>query len=735
MQSNLERFDISTISWLEETLAVRPDISRSRLVKEFCEEFDWRAPNGCLQKTGCALALQKIQDLGLINLPAPHPTPLLDPARRQGLELYDRLGLACSLPELGEIKLVVVNGNRQRSRLWRRLMESWHPLQNGNLCGAQIRYLIESEHGGLLGGLSFSSAAWRLAARDHWIGWSDQTRAQRLGLVVNNSRFLILPQIRVANLASRVLGFASQRVAEDWETRYAVRPVLLETFVDPAVYRGTCYRAANWQFTGQTTGRGRQDEGDLSRPKDIYLLPLQPDFRQVLGGCPPASPEDWAEEEFSHSVLGDRRLHKRLFKLARNFFAHPQGSIPSACGNKAAVKAAYRFFQHPAVNMDNILAGHQVATADRIRRHQGVVLAVQDTTTLNYHTHATTDDLGPIDARGTQGLLVHDTMAFTTEGVPLGLIDIQYWARPEKKGKNPVSESGKWLASFEATKSVHQTCPRKLMVSVGDREADFYDLFTQVEPDGPQLLVRAMHSRKLLDSEHSVWLHLQRTYPAGTIEVQIPARGGRKARVANLDVHYDRVTLAPPGNKRHHPPIQLWAVLARETQPPSGVAPLEWQLLTTVATDTFEDACERVAWYTKRWGIEVFHRTLKNGGCNIEQRQLGTGDRLAACLALDMVVAWRLYYMTKIGKHVPDLPCTAFLSEDEWRALVSYSRQDKSPAAPPTTREATLMIARLGGYQDRKGKFPGNTTIARGVEALTWITVSWRMYLNTYGPP
>jgi len=364
-----------------------------------------------------------------------------------------------------------------------------------------------------------------------------------------------------------------------------------------------------------------------------------------------------------------------------------------------------------------------------------VVLAVQDTTTLNYHTHGATDDLGPIDAKGTRGLLVHDTMAFTSEGVPLGLIDVQCWARPEKRGKNPVSESGKWLAAFEATRTMNQACPKQLMVGVGDREADFYDLFTLAQADGPQLLVRAMHHRKLLDSDLSVWLHIQRTPVAGTIEVHVPARGGRKARIATLEVHYDRVTLAPPTNKRQLPPIPVWAVLASEKQPPKGTAPLEWLLLTTVATATFEEACERVAWYTKRWGIELFHRTLKSGGCNIEQRQLGTADRLSACLALDMVVAWRLYYMTKIGVHAPDLPCTVFLEEDEWRALVAYSRRDHKPAAPPTTREATLMIARLGGYQDRKGKSPGNTTIARGVAALTWITYSWRMFIDAHGPP
>ena len=735
MQSNLDRFDISSIQWIEDTIFSEPDITRTRLAQLFCERFNWRAANGNIQRTGCAIAMQRLQSLGVIQLPAPRSTPLLDPSRRRKLDPYDRSQLVCSLAQLGEITLLPVNGNKGRIDLWRRMMETFHPLKSGHVCGAQIRYLIDTERGGLVGGLAFSSAAWRLSARDRWIGWTEEMRAERLGLVVNNSRFLILPQVKVANLASRVLGLTGQRIADDWEARYAVRPVLLETFVDPEAYRGTCYRAANWIPVGRTTGRGRQDNGDLTRPKDIYLLPLTPDFRQTLGGMEPRPPEDWAEEEFGRVDLGDSRLRKRLFHLARDFFAKPQVNIPAACGSKAAVKAAYRFFQHPAVSMESILEGHYAATTDRVRQHRGVVLAVQDTTTLNYHSHTTTDDLGPIDAKGTRGLLVHDTMAFTGAGIPLGLVDVQYWAREEKKGKNPVSESRKWLKSFEATGRMNQACPKQLMVSVGDREADFYELFTSVKPNGPQLLVRAMHHRKLVNSDTTVWLHLERTPVTGVIDIQIPARGGRKARVATLEVHYDQVTLKPPANNRTQPPMQLWAVLAREKETAPGVTPLEWLLYTTVATENFEDACERIAWYTKRWGIEIFHRTLKNGGCNIEQRQLGTGDRLASCLALDMVVAWRIYYMTKLGKEAPDLPCTTFLTEDEWRALVAYSLQDQRPATPPTTREATLMIARLGGYQDRKGKSPGNTTIGRGVVALNWITVAWRMYLSTHGPP
>jgi len=168
---------------------------------------------------------------------------------------------------------------------------------------------------------------------------------------------------------------------------------------------------------------------------------------------------------------------------------------------------------------------------------------------------------------------------------------------------------------------------------------------TRVSPDSPQLLVRAMHQRKLIDEDTTIWAHMEQLPLAGMLDVHIPARGGRKARTANLDVRFDQIGLRPPVKRRDLPPVQLWSVLAREKNPPSGEKPLEWILLTTVAVQTFADACERIAWYTKRWRIETFHRTRKDGGCKIEDRQLGTGDRLATCLALDMVVAWRLYYI------------------------------------------------------------------------------------------
>lgn len=202
MQSILERFDPASIQWISEAIAASPDLSRSRLTRLVCERLDWRAPNGSHQRTACSLGLRRLEQLGLLRLPEPRWTPL-----------------ACQLAQLGDIRLIMVNGDPTRLLLWRWLMDSWHPLKSGHLCGAQIRYLVESSNGGLLGGLAFSSAAWRLAARDRWIGWSDETRAARLPLVVNNSRFLLLPQVSVPHLASKILGIAASQLVRDWQTK------------------------------------------------------------------------------------------------------------------------------------------------------------------------------------------------------------------------------------------------------------------------------------------------------------------------------------------------------------------------------------------------------------------------------------------------------------------------------------------------------------------------------------
>lgn len=203
---------------------------------------------------------------------------------------------------------------------------------------------------------------------------------------------------------------------------------------------------------------------------------------------------------------------------------------------------------------------------------------------------------------------------------------------------------------------------------------------------------------------------------AGSLKIHIPRRGSRKARDAWVKVRFANVALTPPQHCGSAPEITVWAVYVTEKANPTVEEPIEWMLLTTVAVKSFEEARKRVEWYSGRWGIEVYHRTLKSG-CRIEDRQLETADRLETCLGVDMVVAWRIYYLTMLGRETPELPCTVLFKEVEWKALCCYvNKTPVPPEKPPSISEVALMIAGLGGYLGRKGDgFPGTQTLWRGM--------------------
>ena len=758
-----QSFSPETLERIGSMLKQEPQLSRRALSRRVCESLNWRCAKGRLKEMSCRVALGKLARAGVLELPAPRQRPNPGAPDTVGQELPELAPVKAPLSELGRIELVLVRSRHCRaSRLWRALMVRYHYLGAGPLCGAQLRYLVRSERYGIVGALAFSAAAWRVAARDRFIGWDDRARAANLGAVVANSRLLIAPQVQVANLASHVLGLCVKQLPQHWAARYGVRPLLLESFVERDRFRGTSYRAANWQHVGSTRGRGRQDrQREQAVPvKDVYVYPLQAHWRQHLQALSaqapaqrdpserPPSRTDWAAEEFSAAKLGDARLQARLLSLARDFYAKPRAQIPQACGSRAATKAAYRFFDHERTTMHAILESHYEATAKRVSE-QALVLAVQDTTSLNYNTQPAIENLGPIGSRADTwlGLMVHDTMAFTPEGVPLGLVDVQCWARDAQDfGKKhrrkslPIEhkESSKWLKSVQAAARVQAHCPHTTVVSVGDREADVFELFdlARTLAHAPKLLVRAEQNRALTEEQGKLWEYLAREPIAGVRQLQVPRRAKRPARVAQMAISYGRVELRAPRTKTKLKPVTLWAVWAREIEAAQGIEPLEWMLLTTCEVTNLEQAAEKIAWYAARWGIEVYHRTLKSG-CQIETRQLGAADRIEACLAIDMVVAWRILHLTKLGREHPDVPCTVYFKEMEWRALVTYiNRSALLPEKPPTLREATRMVASLGGFLGRKcDAEPGTQTLWLGLQRLDDLTSMYEILIDMLARP
>jgi hypothetical protein len=447
----------------------------------------------------------------------------------------------------------------------------------------------------------------------------------------------------------------------------------------------------------------------------------------------------WAEEEFGEANLGDLRRTRRLIAIATARAQRPSVSLPQSFDHKAALKAMYKFCDNEHVSRDTILQSHYQATARRVATER-IVLAVQDTTYVDYSHHPATQGLGILTDEHQRGLLLHSTLMVTPNRVPLGLIDHQIiyrdpaeFGKKHRRKQRPIEEkeSRKWLDSLRATASLQAACPNTHLVNVGDREADVYDVFVLSRQRQQDVLVRAAWNRAVDHEERYLWDVLESAPVAGTVSVTVPRQGSHPGRTATLTVQFTPVTLKPPRHRapEHLPTIPVYGVLARESAPPAGVKPIEWLLLTTVPVVTFAKACERIQWYSCRWVIEIYHKILKSG-CRIETRQLGTAARLERYLAIDSVVAWRVLGLTFQSRDTPEMSCEAFLDRDAWQALACYRNQTLTPPQqPPTLKQAAHWIAQLGGFLGRKGDGdPGVTVMWRGLQRLYDLVAMWRLF-------
>jgi hypothetical protein len=276
-------FSMEEMDWMRRLMASEPNLNRAQLSRRVCSALHWLRPDGRSKEMSCRVAMLRMQWDGLITLPRPEKgngNGRTRPQLTASSDPKEPLSLLARAVTPLEFRPVDTPGD---SSLWNELIERYHYLKYKPLPGAQMRYLVF--HGSyLLAALGFSAAAWKVAPRDRFIGWNDRQRRHNLHRIANNSRFLILPWVKVRNLASCILAAAAKRLGNDWTERYGYEPVLLETFVERSRFRGTCYRAANWLRVGETQGRGKLDRQHrgLSTVKLIYVYPLRKDFRQNL---------------------------------------------------------------------------------------------------------------------------------------------------------------------------------------------------------------------------------------------------------------------------------------------------------------------------------------------------------------------------------------------------------------------------------------------------------------------
>lgn len=471
----------------------------------------------------------------------------------------------------------------------------------------------------------------------------------------------------------------------------------------------------------------------------------------------------WAQEEFLSVDFGDERLDDRAVVLLSALGNRPNLSIPAACGGRAEMEAAYRFFDNEKVTFDKVLAPHTIRTIQRLAE-QKVVLLVQDTTEIDL-TRPEQEVVGSglLDNGSRRGALLHEMHAFTPDGTPLGTVwadvlirseEVSQLSRKEKHHKRhhtPIEakESMRWLDGLRQARHVAKQLPGVVTVCVADSEADIYEVFSEPcnEPCSAHWLIRAGQDRAIAtQSETNEVKHLRKTLLASPVrdkvelkirsrKAKVPIETGRRrqsreSRQTEVEVRAAPVTLRPPKRfDRQLAVVTVNAVLVTEPHAPDGEPAVEWILLTTLPIDSLEEVRTIVQYYSVRWCIEILFRTLKSG-CRIERRRFEHIDRVLPCLAMYLIVSWRTLFVCRMGQNCPELDCEAIFEPSEWKAVWAAVHRKKPPKRAPRLAELVRLIARLGGYIERRHDEPGPQTVWIGLQRMYDLAWAW----DSFGP-
>jgi transposase-like protein/DDE family transposase len=452
--------------------------------------------------------------------------------------------------------------------------------------------------------------------------------------------------------------------------------------------------------------------------------------------------DGWIDREIAACEFADARLGSRFRSLLERFGDAVGESIPMVCQDWADTKAAYRFFSNERVEEGDILEGHFQATHDRFAASDDTVLVLHDTTEfsfqrqdprqigITYNVNSGRDKEGRIRAHTVCGILMHSSLAVTTDGLPLGLAAVKFWSRKKFKGTaalkrkvNPTrvpiekKESVRWLENLKRSTELLGAPGR--CIHIGDRESDIYELFCTAQQIDTHFLVRTCVDRLAGDGDHTVSAAMAKAKVRGRHRIEVQDAHSNPEMV-ELEIKYERLQLRPPiGKQKQYPPLELTVLHAQEYGKPKNRKRIDWKLITDLPVRTLKDAIEKLKWYAQRWKIEVFHKILKSG-CKAEDRRLRTAERLVNLIAIFCIVSWRIFWMTMLNRSDPNASPSRALTKTEIR-LLDHFVPDKSASADRNSISRYIVkIARLGGYLARASDpAPGNIVMWRGLSRLS----------------
>lgn len=463
---------------------------------------------------------------------------------------------------------------------------------------------------------------------------------------------------------------------------------------------------------------------------------------------------EWAEL-FPAGCLPEKRLRERAVKIGVASVARPGAAMTEAFDEERDTRAAYDFMENKRMSLSVLLDPAMRAVGRALREEpQGTtVLCVQDTTEVNMAHLATVTGLGPVGNPKNRGLLSHAALAVGTDGSPIGLLCEETWARlDETRGKAQErrtksfdeKESARWWRTIEqAEERVRRP---ELLLHVGDRESDIYEVFDRSNAKGYRLLVRAAHDRKVEGDEAYLWAQVSgfaRSEERRTIHMPeqraLPSTSTRRARKARpardvvLTVQFGTVTICAPHGAKGS--VELSAVRVFELEPPEGAEPVEWLLLTSDTLSSEADAWLRVDWYGHRWLIEEFHKVLKTG-CRVEERQFESRGTFEVSFGFSLLTAVRLLALTKRARIEPEQLASSVLAHDEEEVLLLHAEvHDRRPVGPLCLKDAVVLIAKLGGYLGRKNDGPpGWLTLWRGFRRLCAMLDGYKLSQASQSP-
>lgn len=459
--------------------------------------------------------------------------------------------------------------------------------------------------------------------------------------------------------------------------------------------------------------------------------------------------EAWAAAQLDAVDCGDLRREARLVRLLGALLRHPGQSLPQQCGQDAALKAAYRLLGCDALQAPSIVQSAAAATLQQLQQRAlpEVLLAVQDTTSLNFTRHEALEGRGPISSqKWLQGFFAHSTLLLGEAALVHGLLDCEVYAREASAGRarkpgernrqsTAQKESQRWVRSLRQSAQLCALLPQaQAIVNVADREADMYELLLEAERLRTEhagrlhLLVRAQHDRQLAELDGRLWEHLEAQPAQLCWELSLPApKGIHGLQQRRVEAVWQQVSLAVPAHQQkyqgHEQPVSLSVIMVREPAAPQGQAALEWVLLTTWPVADGAQAKRVVGWYARRWQIEVMHRIWKSG-CAVEKRQLQQARSAQVMIVLDLLIAVRLLGLLASARHDPQASAADWLGPASLEVL--RARFALPPQPPPTMGEALRCIALLGGHGSAPSRPPpGAQALWRGLLRLHDLTEGW----------